>query len=569
MTMLRAVIARSLLPRSLLLCALLLAAATPSIAADAAAGKAAFRQQCALCHSAEADDSGGAQGPSLNGIFGRRAASNPQFSYTPALRSSGLTWDAATLERFLTSPTTVVPGSSMVVPVAQKSDRDNLIAYFQSPAVRSSAAATAATPGKAGAEWKEETPGYEHHIKVSGLPAPFATPSARNAPKVVARPDDARLSVPAGFKVDVFSSDVKGPRAMRVAPNGDIFVAETSSGRIRVLRASADGSKATSAQTFVEDLRGPFGMAFYPAGDKPQWLYVAEVNRVVRYAYTVADVKAKGEPEVVVAELAPTVGGHTTRDIAFSPDGKRLFVSIGSQSNVAEDMAKKSPAELKDWDAAHGLGASWDKEANRASVFAFKVGSSEPGKSFANGIRNCVGLTVQPATGDVWCTTNERDGLGDDLVPDYTTRVKEGAFYGWPWYYLGSNEDPRHKGERPDLVGKVTVPDVLLGAHSAALNLTFYTATSGASAFPAEYVGDGFAVLHGSWNRSSRTGHKVVRVRMKNNKPTGDYEDFLTGFIVDDGSAWGRPVAAAVAKDGSLLVSDDGANQIYRISYAR
>ena len=564
MTMFRAVIARSLL-----LNALLLTAATPSLAADAAAGKTTFLQQCALCHSAEADDNGGAQGPSLNGIFGRRAATNPAFSYTPALRGSGLTWDAATLDRFLTSPTTVAPGSSMVAAVAQKSDRDNLIAYFQSPPARSTVASTTAATAKSAAQWTREAPGQVHHIKVSDLPAPFATPSARNAPRVVARPADAKLAVPAGFKVDVFSSDVKGPRVMRVAPNGDIFVAETSGGSIKVLRASTDGAKAAPAETYIEGLRGPFGMAFYPAGDKPQWLYVAEVNRVVRYPYSAGDMKAKGEPEVVVAELAPTVGGHTTRDLAFSPDGKRLFVSIGSQSNVAQDMSKKSPAELKAWEAAHGVGAAWDKETNRASVFAFKVGSSEPGKAFANGIRNCAGLTVQPATGDVWCTTNERDGLGDNLVPDYTTRVKEGGFYGWPWYYLGSNEDPRHRGERPDLVGKVIVPDVLLGAHSAALNLTFYTATSGASAFPSEYVGDAFAVLHGSWNRSFRTGHKVVRVRMKNDRPSGEYEDFLTGFIIDDGSAWGRPVAAAVASDGSLLVSDDGGSVIYRVSYSR
>ncbi|HEY4369428.1 MAG TPA: PQQ-dependent sugar dehydrogenase [Steroidobacteraceae bacterium] len=559
---------RAAIVPSLLLNALSLAIAAPTLAADAAAGKAAFHQQCALCHSAQADDNGGAQGPSLNGIFGRRAASNSSFTYTPALRNSGLTWNAATLERFLAAPTSVVPGSSMVVPVAQKTDRDNIIAYFQSPAVRTAQAATASV-AKGEAEWRQEVPGHMHHIKVSDLPAPFATPSARNSAQVIAKPAGAKLAVPPGFKVDVFTTDVRAPRTLRVAPNGDIFVAETSSGRIKVLRASADGAKAASVETYVDGLKQPFGMAFYPAGDRPQWLYVAEVNRILRYPYSVGDVKAKGQPTVVVAQLAPTVGGHTTRDLAFSADGKRLLVSIGSQSNVAEEMAQKSPAAIKTWEAANGLGAAWDNETNRASVFAFNVDSAAPGKAFAHGIRNCVGLTLQPTTGDVWCTTNERDGLGDDLVPDYTTRVQEGGFYGWPWYYLGSNEDPRHKGERPDLKGKVIVPDVLLGAHSAALNLTFYTATSGNSAFPAEYVGDGFAVLHGSWNRSLRTGHKVVRVRMKDNKPTGEYEDFLTGFIIDDGSAWGRPVAAAVAKDGSLLVSDDGGSVIYRVSYSK
>jgi hypothetical protein len=195
------------------------------------------------------------------------------------------------------------------------------------------------------------------------------------------------------------------------------------------------------------------------------------------------------------------------------------------------------------------------------------VGSGKPGKVFASGIRNCVSLTVQPGNGALWCTTNERDLLGDDLVPDYSTRVQEGHWYGWPWYYMGNHEDPRHAGERPDLAGKVTSPDVPYQAHSAALNLTFYTAESGASAFPKEYVGDGFAVLHGSWNRAFRTGHKVVRVRMKNGVPTGEYDDFLVGFIVDDGNAWGRPVALLVNADGSLLLSDDGANIVYRISY--
>jgi glucose/arabinose dehydrogenase len=180
-----------------------------------------------------------------------------------------------------------------------------------------------------------------------------------------------------------------------------------------------------------------------------------------------------------------------------------------------------------------------------------------------------VSLTIQPGNGALWCTTNERDLLGDDLVPDYSTRVQAGAWYGWPWYYMGNHEDPRHAGERPDLAGKVTSPDVPFQAHSAALNLTFYTATSGDSAFPKKYVGEGFAVLHGSWNRAFRTGHKVVRVRMNHGEPTGKYEDFLTGFIVDDGNAWGRPVALMVNKDGSMLLTDDGANVVYRIAYKK
>jgi len=270
---------------------------------------------------------------------------------------------------------------------------------------------------------------------------------------------------------------------------------------------------------------------------------------------------------VVIPQLTSSSGGHSTRDIAFSADGHKLYVSVGSQSNVAESMSKKSPQQVMEWESAHGKGAAWDLEENRADVLVFDVDSKAPGKVFASGIRNCVSLTVQPGTNSLWCTTNERDLLGDDLVPDYSTRVTQGSFFGWPWYYMGAHEDPRLKGDRPDLKDKVTVPDVPYQAHSAALGLVFYAATSGKSAFPAQYVGDGFAMLHGSWNRGFRTGHKVVRVRMKDGVPTGEYDDFMTGFIVDEGDAWGRPVSGAVLADGSLLVSDDGGNVIYRVSY--
>jgi hypothetical protein len=428
-----------------------------------------------------------------------------------------------------------------------------------------------AGPPKGEADWKKDVPGRSHRIDVAKLPAPFDTPSTANFPKFIDKPADAKLSLPPGFKVEPFATGLTGPRSMRVAPNGDIFLTETQSGKVKVMHPSADGSTAASVDTFAQGLLQPFGIQFYPVGSKnPKWLYVAETNRVVRYAYKVGDSKASGVPEVVVAELSPvTGGGHFTRDIAFSLDGKRMFVSVGSQSNVAEDMPKKTPAEVKAWEAANALGAAWGGEEHRAAVLAFEVGSSKPAKIFATGIRNCVGLTVQPKTGALWCTTNERDMLGDDLVPDYSTTVKEGGYYGWPWYYMGKNEDPRLKGDRPDLAGKAIVPDVPYQAHSAALNLQFYTATSGASAFPKEYVGDGFAVLHGSWNRAFRTGHKVVRVRMKNGKPTGEYQDFMVGFIADDGNAWGRPVGAITASDGSLLISDDGANVVYRISYAQ
>ena len=429
----------------------------------------------------------------------------------------------------------------------------------------------ALAPSQAGAQsrWQNDAPGRTHRIDVAGLPAPFATPSARDFPAIVAQPGDASLKLPPGFKIDVFTRDIDGPRVMRVAPNGDIFVAETGQGRIKVLKPAANGASVASSTVFASGLTRPFGMQFYPAGATPQWLYVAEENRVVRYRYSAGDGKATAEPEVVVRQLASTGGGHYTRDLAFSPDGRRMFVAVGSLSNVAEDMPKKSADELRTWETAHGVGAAWGQEENRADVLVFDVGSIGPGKPYATGIRNCVALAVQPGTGDLWCTVNERDGLGDNIVPDYSTRVREGGFYGWPWYYMGDKEDPRHAGERADLKGKTITPDVPYEAHSAAVGFTFYTATSGASAFPAEYVGDAFAVFHGSWNRADRTGHKVVRVPIENGVPTGEYVDFLVGFIAPDGKPWGRPSYITAMNDGALLLGDDDGDVIYRISYAR
>jgi glucose/arabinose dehydrogenase len=352
---------------------------------------------------------------------------------------------------------------------------------------------------------------------------------------------------------------------MLVAPNGDIFISETPNNRISVLRPSADGTTADKPQIFAGGLTSPHGMAWYPNATNPSWLYVAENNRIVRFAYQNGITKAMSAPEVI-APLPPG-GSHFRRDIIFSADGKRMYVSVPSASNDAEEMPLKTPAEIKDWEAKYGLGASWGDQTDRATVLVYDVASKGPPKHLANGIRNCVGLTIQPKTNDLWCTTNERDQIGDELVPDYSTRVKEGGFYGWPWYYMGSNEDPRHKDERPDLRGKILTPDVPYKSHSAALTLMFYKANSGASAFPKEYVGEGFVTMHGSWNREQREGHKIVRMRMKNGVPTGDYEDFLTGFIVDDKAVWGRPVGTVQLADGSLLLSNDEDNMIYRISY--
>jgi glucose/arabinose dehydrogenase/cytochrome c2 len=551
-------------------CAALLAA-SPAFGANLSAGKDVFRQRCTVCHTAEPGDDGGAQGPSLGGVFGRPAAGAPQFSYSQALRDSKLTWDAATLQRFLGAPTSVVPGTSMVLAVPDLSDRDNLIAYFQSLSGRAPAAVQAILVPAVSAQsanWRLDAPGVMHRINLASLPPPYATASTRNNSSVVPKPAGATLALPPGFHIEPFVSGLTGPRKMLTAPNGDILVTEMTGGRVTVLHPSPDGRRAAGTDVYLQGLRQPFGLAFYPNAQHPEWLYVAETNRVTRYAYRVGDVKPRGEAEIVVPQL-PSGVGHSTRDIAFSKDGRQLFVSVGSGSNVAETMSKKTPAEIKSWDAAHGLGAAWDAETDRAAVLVFDAASPAAPVIFATGIRNCVSLTVQPVSGALWCTTNERDVLGDDLVPDYSTRVKLGSFYGWPWYYMGSNEDPRLKGERPDLAGKVSVPDVPYQAHSAALSMTFYEASHGNAAFPDAFAGDAIVGFHGSWNRSLRTGYKLVRVHMRNGEPTGDYEDFLTGFVVDDSHVWGRPVATAELSDGSLLMSEDGNNVIYRIWYAR
>ena len=393
--------------------------------------------------------------------------------------------------------------------------------------IRRSAQSAPLTGTAAFGDWRADQPGLSRLIKPEDLPLPGATPSTANVSRVVPRPRDAVPQVPAGFKIELFAEGLSGPRQMRVAPNGDIFVAETSAGRIRVLRAADGASKPSVNEIYASGLKRALRDRFFPERNDPQWVYVANTDSVVRFPYQAGDIKAAGKPETVVAEL-PHGYGHSTRDIVFTNDDKRMLVSVGSASNVAEGMGNPAGG-LPSWIGQHPLGASWGSETDRAGVLAFDPDGKSRGV-FATGIRNCVGLAVHPDTGDLYCSTNERDGLGDNLVPDYVTRVREGAFYGWPWFYIGDNEDPRHRGERPDLKGKITIPDVLLQAHSASLGLTFYNA----GAFPAEYRGDGFAAEHGSWNRSKRTGYKVVRIRLKDGVPTGEYQDFVTGFVIDD-----------------------------------
>jgi glucose/arabinose dehydrogenase len=407
-------------------------------------------------------------------------------------------------------------------------------------------------------DWHDDHPGVRRIIRPQDLPAPNTAESARNFVSEVHRTDQKPI-VPNGFEVNLFASGLGEPRNIRAAPNGDVFVVESSAARIRVL--GPGGSGAAQGRIFATGLHYPFGIAFYPAGPDPQWVYVGNTDSVVRFPYRNGDRVARGPAEVVVPHLP--VGGHSTRDVAFAPDGKTMYVSVGSRSNAGDGLEKLSAAALQAWQSNQPLGAAWGDETERADVLAFDPDGKNR-RVFATGIRNCVGMAVSAVSGTLWCSTNERDGLGDDVPPDYITRVREGAFYGWPWYYIGAHQDPRHGGERPDLKDKITVPDVLIEAHSASLGMTFYDATQ----FPAAYRGNIFAAEHGSWNRSKRTGYKIIRVLMQDGAPTGEYEDFATGFVINDSQVWGRPVGVTVDKDGALLVSEDASGTIWRISYS-
>lgn len=394
-----------------------------------------------------------------------------------------------------------------------------------------------------------EAPCVRRHLTVADLPAPAPDQSIDNGAPMIPRPKDAWPKAPKGFKVELYATDLDNPRLLRTAPNGDIFLAESETGKIKVFRGVTPDGKPQQVSVFATGLHQPFGIAFYPSGPNPNWVYIGDTDAIVRFPYHNGDLKAKGAMEHL-ADLPGggrlRGGGHWTRDLAFSKDGKRLFASVGSHSNV--DDPDTHPEEF-----------------HRADVLEFTP-EGKFVKVYAYGIRNCVGETINPITGELWCSTNERDALGNNLVPDYVTHIQEGGFYGWPWYYMGTHggvQDPRHQGKHPELQSKVITPDVLVNPHFASLEMLFYEG----SQFPAEYKGDGFAAEHGSWNRAQRSGYEVIRIPMKNGRATGEYEDFLTGFTLGDGSVWGRPVGVTVGKDGSLFVSDDGTRSIWHVTY--
>ena len=494
------------------------------------AGKQVYTRNCGVCHGVGGKGTGNVP-PLANGKAQSAPAGAVFWYITRGDVDNGMPSWAALTE----------PQCWQVVSYIQSlKGTDSEGAKAEAPAAQATGAKSNAPPPKAPfTDYRYEKPGTSRRIQLGDLPAPFASESASNGPKIVARPENAKLQVPEGFKVELFATGLNNPRLMRVAPNGDIFLAETSAGNIKVFRGMTADGKPQQVQLFASGLNIPFGIAFYPLGPNPQWVYVANMDSVVRFAYHNGDLTASGPPQHL-ADL-PSGGHHRSRDIQFSPDGKKMFVSVGSQENVDDSPAEK----------------------NRADILEYNLDGSGL-RVYASGLRNAVGIAVNPKTGELWASVNERDGLGNDLVPDYITHVQDGGFYGWPWFYMGGHQDPRLPGTHPELKDKVITPDVILQPHNASLQMIFYDGKQ----FPVEYQGDIFACEHGSWNRSPRAGYEVIRVPLhQTGHATGEYEDFLTGFVVDDESVWGRPVGVTPVPDGSLLVSDDGSGSIWRISY--
>ena len=504
-------------------------------ASAAEAGRPLYVKSCSACHGKTGKGSGNV--PSLvDGKLKGVSAGEVFWFVTHGSPSDGMpAWDFLPADQrwqIVSYVTTLLPSGS------------GAAAATAAPAsVGKSEKIKGASPQAPFTDFRYETPGTTRKITAADLPKPYVTKSSDNGAEVVARPADAWPVAPKGYKVELYATGLENPRLMRTAPNGDIFLAESEAGRIRVFRGMTSDGKAEENNVFASGLKQPYGIAFYPVGPNPQWVYIGDTDQILRFPYHNGDTKASAAPQHV-ADLAAG-GGHWTRAVEFSQDGKKLFVAVGSGSNV--DDPDTHP-----------------KEKNRAVIMVCDPENCTL-SVYASGIRNAGGgILTNPQTGELWCSVNERDALGDNLVPDYITHVQEGGFYGWPWWYIGSHQDPRHEGKHPELKDKTIVPDVLLQPHNASLEFIFYNGKQ----FPSEFSGDIFASEHGSWNKAVRVGYEVIRIPLhQTGHASGEYEDFLTGFVLPDGHVWGRPVGITEATDGSLLVSDDGSNSIWRVSY--
>lgn len=367
------------------------------------------------------------------------------------------------------------------------------------------------------------------------LPPPYATPSVNNAPHVIEKPNGAKLKLPRGFEIEMYAEGLEEPRYMLQGARGELLVSDSvPGGSVYVLEDAANSYKPQKRKKLISGLDRPYGLAFWDG-----YLYVGEPTSIKRYRYDAPSLSAGSGQEIV--SLKGFDKGHWTRSLLIDPAGPKLYIGVGSGSNVDTGEDPKRAAILR-----------CNPDGSAVEIFA-------------SGTRNPIGLHWYPGTNTLWAAVQERDALGDDLVPDYFTSIQKDGFYGWPYAYAGPNMDPRNKGQRPDLVQRTIVPDVLLGSHVAVLDFTFYTAKQ----FPAEYQGGGFLAYHGSWNRSKRVGYSVAFIPFKSGKPSGPPREFLTGWMLspDKKEVWGRPVGLMQLPDGSLLVSDDGGHKIWRITY--
>ena len=500
----------------------------PPIADSGEIGKQLYERHCASCHGATGQGSGNI--PSLTTAIIKSVSSGQLFWFiSKGDPSDGMpSWEQ-------------LPEMQRWQIVGHLKAFEPLGAAETPTANAETAFETAPPPKPPFTDYRFEHPGQIHKIMSKDLPAPYETPSAFNGPTIVPRPPDAWPKAPAGFEVTLYANGLENPRRLRRAPNGDLFVAEPSAGKIDIFRGVDNAGHPQRRTVFASHMDQPFGMNFYPPGPDPRWVYVGTPTAVIRFPYRNGELEARGPSEHI---LDLPKDGHTSKDIQVAPDGQKILVSVGSFSNA--DDADNNPLEK-----------------NRANILEVNPDGSDL-QVYAYGIRNPSFMAFDPRTKNLWITVNERDGLGDNLVPDYITHVQRGGFYGWPWWYMGGHQDPRLAGKHPELKDKVITPDVLLQPHNASVGITFYDGKQ----FPAEFSGDIFAAEHGSWNRSVRTGYEVIRIRLhQNGKATGEYEDFLTGFAIDNNRAWGRPAGVAIGVDGSLFVADDASNSIWRVEY--
>lgn len=500
----------------------------PSIAGIGASGKVSYELHCASCHGTTGHGSGNI--PSLTTETIRSVSPGELFWFI----SRG-------------NPTDGMPSWEQL-PEAQRWQIVSFLKTFEPLGIAAAETAdskpafeNAVAPKPPFTDYRFERPGQIHKITVADLPAPYETPSASNGPIIVPRPQDAWPKAPKGFEVTLYATGLDNPRRLRRAPNGDLFVAEPERGKIDIFRGIDSAGHPQRKMVFASGVDQPFGMNFYPPGPDPRWVYVGTPTAVIRFPYRNGDLEARGPAEHIL-DLAKD--GHISKDIQVEPGGQKILISVGSFSNA--DDADNNPLEK-----------------NRANILEINPDGSDL-QIYASGIRNPSFMAIDPRTKKLWVTVNERDGLGDNLVPDYITHVQRSGFYGWPWWYMGGHPDPRLAGKHPELKDKVITPDVLLQPHNASVGITFYDGKQ----FPSEFSGDIFAAEHGSWNRSVRTGYEVIRIRLhQSGTATGEYEDFLTGFVIDNKRAWGRPAGVAIGVDGSLFVADDASNSIWRVNY--